>query len=69
MPQDDWQSRLRSENAELRERMTKLHTFIQSEEFKVLDSVERGDLLNQYTGMETYARMLLRRISRLPSDG
>jgi hypothetical protein len=64
-----WKTRLRAENEELKARMDKLHAFMQTKEFAALDTVERGDMLHQYTGMKTYQLMLDRRIKRLDANG
>lgn len=69
VPEDDWKTRLRAELPELQDRMDKLHAFMQTKEFNALPTVERGDLLHQYTGMQTYSAMLARRIKRLDDGG
>jgi chromosome segregation ATPase len=56
--------RMKAEKAELETKITKLHAFMESEEFTKLDNVDKKLLRQQYAGMETYLTSLTARLLR-----
>ena len=61
----DFRSRLRAEHGELSERSKKLRSFVVSEAFGSLPQVDREDLWDQLSYMESYLRVVKRRLDRL----
>lgn len=62
--EDTWITRMEQEAQELFEKLTKLHTFTQSEAFKQLSDLDR-DLMNmQYCNMYSYSITLGIRINQ-----
>jgi len=55
---------MKSEKAELEERITKLLAFIEGDKFKDLEPVDQRLLMMQYCGMETYLTSLVGRLLR-----
>lgn len=53
---------MKSEKAELEQRITKLLAFIESDKFAELDATEKRLLRMQYCGMETYLTSLASRL-------
>lgn len=60
-----YKSRLREEQSQLQERVTKLEGFIQTAEFRALSRVDRGDLKAQLKHMNRYLLVVNRRVERL----
>ena len=54
--------RMKTEKAELEQRITKLLAFIESDKFAELDATEKRLLRMQYCGMETYLTSLSSRV-------
>lgn len=61
----DFKQRLEAEKAELDERLSKLKSFQESDNFKTIDPVQMTLLNIQAKAMETYSQCLLERIVRL----
>ena len=68
MSDQPWLARARVELDELHERLAKLEDFTVTTEFSLLPSVDQGDMLNQKDAMDTYRKMLLRRIRRADKE-
>jgi hypothetical protein len=60
-----FKERLEIEKAELDEKIHKLESFIESENFSKIDSVQRTLLNVQIQAMRTYSQILLERLARL----
>lgn len=58
----EYVERMKSEKAELEQRITKLLAFIESDKFAELDATEKRLLRMQYCGMETYLTSLASRL-------
>ena len=56
--------RMKTEKAELEQRITKLLAFMESEKFAQLDDIDKRLLRMQYSGMETYRTSLAARLLR-----
>lgn len=56
--------RMKTEKAELEQRITKLLAFMESDEFAQLDDIDKRLLRQQYAGMETYLTSLAARLLR-----
>lgn len=54
--------KLKKEQAELKDRLVKLISFINSEEYFTLDEAEKSLLMSQRAGMEIYLNSLTQRI-------
>jgi hypothetical protein len=69
----EYVEKMKTEKAELEQRITKLLAFIESDKFAELDATEKRLLRMQYCGMETYltslaARLLQEDIKRYEGD-
>jgi hypothetical protein len=69
----EYVERMKTEKAELEQRITKLLAFIESDKFAELDDIDKRLLRQQYCGMETYltslaARLLQEDIKRYEGD-
>lgn len=62
------QQRVVEEKNELNEKLEKLRSFLDSDIYKTLDSVDKVDLKMQYNAMITYYHVLSRRILRFHED-
>jgi hypothetical protein len=60
-----WQDRLRAERSELTARISKLRSFVGSQEYLDLTLVDQDDLHQQMAAMTDYERVLARRVGRL----
>jgi hypothetical protein len=60
--------RMRTEYAELSERLTKLHAFIDSDKYRTLPPLDRDLLVNQSSAMCSYIMYLDKRIARAERD-
>lgn len=58
----EYVERMKTEKAELEQRITKLLAFIESDKFAELDATEKRLLRMQYCGMETYRMALVLRL-------
>lgn len=56
--------RMKTEKADLEQRITKLIAFMESDEFSKLDDIDKRLLRQQYAGMETYLTSLSARLLR-----
>lgn len=66
MSEDDgWKERLRDEHNELVDRLSKLKLFIRGLKFQELSGDDKMLLMEQYTHMKGYERVLSERIVRL----
>lgn len=61
----DFRARLMTERTELMQKVSKLETFLTSENSAKLEDVDRKDLLEQLSHMRSYLDVLDRRVSRL----
>ncbi len=61
----DFRARLMVERTELMQKVSKLETFLTSENSAKLEDVDRKDLLEQLSYMRSYLDVLDRRVSRL----
>lgn len=59
----DYQLRVIAEGVELRDKISKLNTFIQSDKFKALDNAEQSRLARQIDIMCDYLEVLTERIA------
>lgn len=57
--------RMKSEKADLEQRITKLLAFMESDKFAQLDDIDKRLLRMQYSGMETYRTALAFRLLRV----
>ena len=60
----EYVERMKTEKAELEQRITKLLTFMESDEFSKLDDVDKRLLRQQYCGMEAFLTALSARLLR-----
>lgn len=61
---DDWRGRLFAEHSDLHRKVESLKKFILSEEYEKLLDIDRADLKEQLQHMESYHKVLMRRVSR-----
>ena len=64
----NWEDRLYIESNELTDKINKLSSFLDSEEYDKLDPLNRGLLSAQVTAMATYSNILLLRIAELEKE-
>ena len=60
----EYVERMKTEKAELEQRITKLLAFMESDEFAKLDDIDKRLLRQQYCGMEAYLTALSARLLR-----
>jgi len=60
---EDFVVRMEEEQAALKEKLLKLHTFIETEKFRTLDSYQKQLLIRQYEAMTIYFETLTVRLS------
>lgn len=61
---EEYVERIKTEKADLEQRITKLLAFIESDKFAELDDIDKRLLRQQYCGMETYLTALSARLLR-----
>lgn len=63
-----YQVRMYDEYGQLHHKIEKLKNFINSDRFETLPDIERDDLEEQLSHMQSYFKVLSRRVSRLCDD-